>query len=181
MRQMRRWAMRESDQGPVYLGYRLGHIKNDGRVFRALVYNKGATVLHMLRRLIGDEAFFRGVRRFYSSSRFRKVGTDDLRQAFEAASGRSLERFFDQWIYGSTLPRLKVQYRVEGSELAVHVDQIGEVFQVPVSLTLQYTSGKKTDVVVAVEDQSTDRRIQLESTLQNVVINRDDGILAEID
>jgi aminopeptidase N len=181
MRHMRRWAMRESDQGPVYLGYRLGHIKNDGRVFRALVYNKGAAVLHMLRRLMGDDAFFRGVRRFYSASRFRKVGTDDLRKAFEAASGRSLERFFDQWIYGSTLPRLKVQYRVEGSELAVHVDQIGEVFQVPVSLTLQYTSGKKTDVVVAVEDQSTDRRIQLESTLQGVVINRDDGILAEID
>jgi hypothetical protein len=181
MRQMRRWAMRESDQGPVYLGYRLGHIKSDGRVFRALVYNKGAAVLHMLRRLVGDDAFFRGVRRFYSGSRFRKVGTDDLRKAFEAESGRSLERFFDQWIYGSTLPRLKVQYKVEGSELAVHVDQIGEVFQVPVSLTLQYAGGRKTDVVISVEEQSTDRRIRLDSTLQTVVINRNDGILAEID
>ena len=181
MRQMRRWAMRESDQGPVYLGYRLGHIKSDSRVFRALVYNKGAAVLHMLRRLIGDDVFFRGVRRFYSASRFRKVGTDDLRKAFEAEAGRSLERFFDQWIYGSTLPRLKVRYRIEGSELAVHVDQIGEVFQVPVTLTLQYTDGKKIDVVVAVEEQSTDRRIHLDSTLQGVAINRDDGVLAEID
>ena len=45
-------------KGPVYLGYRLGHIKGESRVFRALVYNKGAAVLHMLRRLIGDEAFF---------------------------------------------------------------------------------------------------------------------------
>ena len=52
-----------ADQGPVYLGYRLGHIKDDGRVFRALVYNKGAMVLHMLRRLVGDEAFFSGLRR----------------------------------------------------------------------------------------------------------------------
>jgi hypothetical protein len=181
MRQMRRWAMRESDQGPVYLGYRLGHIKSDSRVFRALVYNKGAAVLHMLRRLIGDDVFFRGVRRFYSASRFRKVGTDDLRKAFEAEAGRSLERFFDQWIYGSTLPRLKVRYRIEGSELAVHVDQIGEVFQVPVTLTLQYADGKKIDVVVAVEEQSTDRRIHLDSTLQGVAINRDDGVLAEID
>jgi hypothetical protein len=181
MRQMRRWAIRESDQGPVYLGYRLGHIKSDGRVFRALVYNKGAAVLHMLRRLVGDDVFFRGVRRFYSTSRFRKVGTEDLRKAFEAESGRSLERFFEQWIYGSTLPHLKVQYRVEGSDLAVHVDQIGEVFQVPVTLTLQYSGGRKADVVVRLGEQSTDARIPLDSTLQSVVINRDDGTLAEIE
>ncbi|HKF69851.1 MAG TPA: M1 family aminopeptidase, partial [Vicinamibacterales bacterium] len=181
LRHMRRWAMRESDQGPIYLGYRLGHIKNDSRVFRALVYNKGAAVLHMLRRLVGDEAFFRGVRRFYFASRFRKVGTDDLRKAFEAEAGRSLERFFDQWIYGSTLPHLKVQYRIEGRELAVHVDQIGEVFHVPVTLTLQYAGGKKVDVVVPVEEQSTDQRIRLDSPLQSVAINKDDGVLAEID
>ena len=63
LRQMRRWAIEQSPQGPVYLGYRLGHIKAEGRVFRALVYNKGAMVLHMLRRLIGDEKFFAGLRR----------------------------------------------------------------------------------------------------------------------
>ena len=51
LRQFRRWAIEDSDQGPVYLGYRLGHIKGESRVFRALVYNKGAAVLHMLRRL----------------------------------------------------------------------------------------------------------------------------------
>jgi aminopeptidase N len=134
----------------------------------------------MLRRLIGDDVFFRGVRRFYSASRFRKVGTDDLRNAFEAEAGRSLDRFFDQWIYGSTLPRLKVQYRVDGAELAVHVDQIGEAFEVPVTLTLQYADGKKIDVVVAVSEQSTDQRIPLDSTLQSVAVNKDDGILAEV-
>src|SRR6185436_18971230 len=41
IRQMTRWTLERSDQGPVYLGYRLGHIKNDSRTFRALVYNKG--------------------------------------------------------------------------------------------------------------------------------------------
>ena len=83
--------------------------ENDGRVFRALVYNKGAVVLHMLRRLVGDEAFFRGLRRFYAESRFTKAGTDDFRAAMEAESGRSLERFFERWIYGSTLPQTDVQ------------------------------------------------------------------------
>ena len=51
MRQMRRWGISESDQGAVYLGYRVGHVKNEGRAFRAVIYNKSAVVLHMLRRL----------------------------------------------------------------------------------------------------------------------------------
>ena len=52
--------LRNRTRGPMYLGYRLGHIKSRPRVFRALVYNKGAAVLHMLRRLVGDETFFSG-------------------------------------------------------------------------------------------------------------------------
>ena len=80
-------------QGPVYLGYRLGHIKAESRVFRAVVYNKGAMVLHMLRRLVGDEKFFA---RHPASSmrdwRFRKAGTDDFRLAMEKASRAGSER-----------------------------------------------------------------------------------------
>ncbi len=180
LRQMRRWAMNESDQGPVYLGYRLGHVKNDGRVFRALVYNKGAAVLHMLRRLIGDEAFFNGIRRFYAQARFRKVGTDELKRAFEREAGRSLDRFFDQWIYGSTLPRLRVSYRVEGRELAVHVEQLGDVFDVPLTFTVEYADRSKTTLVVAVEQRTVDRRFPLSASIRNVDINKDDGVLADI-
>ena len=101
LRQFRRWSLSESDQGPVHLGYRLGHIKRDLRVYRALVYNKGALVLHMLRRLVGDETFFRGLRRFYDDRRFQKAGTDDFERAMEEESGRSLDRFFERWIYGT--------------------------------------------------------------------------------
>ena len=90
LRQMRRWAIDQSDQGPVYLGYRLGHIKGEGRVFRALVYNKGAMVLHMLRRLVGDDKFFEGLRQFYGTWKFRKAGTDDFRRAMEKALGPAI-------------------------------------------------------------------------------------------
>ncbi len=179
LRQMRRWAMNESDQGPVALGYRLGHIKGDSRVFRALVYNKGATVLHMLRRLVGDEAFFDGLRRFYSESRFRKVGTDEFRQAMETAAGRPLDRFFDQWIFGFTLPRLRVTSHVEGAEVVVRIEQLGETFDVPVSLTLEYADRTKADVVIPAAGSITERRIPLAGVLQNLDINKDDGTLAE--
>jgi len=179
IRQLRRWAIEQSEQGPVSLGYRLGHIRGESRVFRALVYNKGAAVLHMLRRLVGDEAFFSGVRRFYRTMRFKKAGTEDFRAAMEAASGRSLERFFERWIYNSSLPRLTFNHRVEGSELVLHFEQTGEVFDVPVTVVLNYGDRKST-VVVPITERVVDKRLPLEGTLRGVEINKDDGTLAEI-
>jgi len=180
MRQMRKWAMDQSDQGPVYLGYRLGHIRSESRVFRALVYNKGATVLHMLRRLVGDEAFFRGLRRFYWTSRFHKAGTDDFRVAMEQESGRSLDRFFERWIYSATLPRLKVGYRVDGAEVVLRVEQIGEIFDLPVTITLQYADRKPGDVVVRVGEQVVEQRVPLAGVLRGIDVSKDDGTLAEV-
>jgi Peptidase family M1 domain len=185
LRQLRKWAVDRSDQGPVYLGYRLGHIRNEGRVYRALVYNKGAAVLHMLRRLVGDEDFFKGLRRFYADWRYRKAGTDDFRMAMEAESGRSLERFFERWIYGSTLPSMKMSTRVEngseGPHLLVRVEQEGEIFDLPLPLTLDFTDRPSQNVIVAVTDRVAEARIPLAGNLRSVDFNRDDGALVEID
>ena len=179
LRHMRRWAIAQSDQGPVYLGYRLGHIRDESRVFRALVYNKGAMVLHMMRRLIGDEAFFRGLRRFYVASKFLKAGTEDLRMAMEAESGQKLDRFFDRWLFGSTLPKLRVAWSVEGNALAVHVEQGPELFDVPLTLTIQYADRKPVDVVIPVTERVVERRIALDGPVRGVDIVRDEN-LAEI-
>jgi len=176
LRNMRRWAVEKSDQGPVYLGYRLGHVRDESRIFRALVYNKGAMVLHMLRRLVGDEAFFAGLRRFYETGRFDKAGTEDLRRAMEAESGRKLDRFFDRWIYGSTLPKVRVFWTVEGNALNVHAEQGTDLFDVPVILTLQYADRRPVDVVIPLTDRTVDRRIPLDGSLRSVDINRDETL-----
>ena len=68
--------------------------------------DKGAMVLHMLRQMVGDTAFFDGMTRFYLSSRFRKVGSEDFRFAMEEASNRTLDRFFERWVYGAALPQV---------------------------------------------------------------------------
>jgi aminopeptidase N len=171
---MTKWTLDRSDQGPVYLGYRLGHIRNDGRVFRALVYNKGALTLHMLRRLIGDEAFFRGLRRFYATWRFKKAGTEDVKAAFELEANRDLDRFFDRWIYGFTLPRVKFSYTTEADAVTVRFEQIGDVFDVPVTVTLEYAN-TSTDVTVPLTEQVTTQRIPLTGILRSVEANRDNA------
>jgi len=180
LRQLRRWGMDESKQGPIYLGYRLGHIRGDSKVFRALVYNKGAAVLHMLRRLLGDDDFFRGIRRFYLTSRFKKAGTEDLRAAMETESGRSLERFFERWIYGSTLPKLKLGARVENNEVVISLEQVGEIFDVPVTVTVEFADHKPIDVVIPVTERLVEKRVPLQGVFRGVEFNKDDGTLAEV-
>jgi hypothetical protein len=181
LRQFRRWAIEDSDQGPVYLGYRLGHIKGESRVFRALVYNKGAAVLHMLRRLIGDEAFFGGLRQFYASYRFTKAGTDDFRKSMEAASKRDLNRFFERWIYDNAIPRLRFSSAVDGQELIVRFEQSGDIFDVPVTVGVTYSDGKTAEFVVAVTEATTEARFPLTGTLRSVEPNIDDAAVAHFD
>lgn len=175
IRKMRRSALDESDQGPIALGYRLGHIRGEGRVFRALVYNKSAIVLHMLRRLAGDDAFFRGVRRFYLASRFQKVGTEEFRAAIEAEADRSFERFFDRWILGSRLPRMKFSYRVDGPDVVLHAEQLDEVFDFPLTVTLQYADRKPVDIVFPVTDRVVDLRVPLAGALRRAEIGKNDA------
>jgi hypothetical protein len=181
LRQFRRWAIDDSDQGPVYLGYRLGHIKGESRVFRALVYNKGAGVLHMLRRLIGDEAFFGGLKQFYADNRFKKASTDDLRTAMEAASKRDLNRFFDRWIYDNGIPRLRYSTAVEGQELVVRFEQVGEVYDVPVTMAVTYTDGKTAEFTVVVDKATNEARLPLTGAVRTVEANPDGAAIAVIE
>ncbi len=182
LERFRRWSLSQSSQGPVYLGYRLGHIKGDLRVFRGLVYNKGAGVLHMLRRLLGDDAFFRGLQRFYAERRYQKAGTDDFERAMEAESGRTLDRFFERWIYNSDMPRLRWSSAAAAHGVTVRFEQLGDfVFDLPVTVTLTYTDGRTDEVMVPVTDRHVERTIATSGTLRRVQVNRDFAALAEFD
>jgi aminopeptidase N len=180
LRQMRKWALDESDQGPVYLGYRLGHIKGESRVFRAIVYNKGAMILHMLRRLLGDEVFFAGLRQFYSEWKFKKAGTDDFRVAMERASTRDLGRFFDAWVYDSDVPTLKFTSTIAGTEAQVRFEHQGEVIPLAVTVSVIYNDGQMEEIVVPVTDKVAERTLTLKSAVRSIEANRDYGAVAEI-
>src|SRR4029079_10851549 len=131
-------------------------------------------VLHMLRRLLGDEAFFRGLRDFYATWRYKKAGTDDFRAVMEHAGGRPLTRFFEGWIYGSGIPTLRFGSSVSGNELKVRFEQKGsEIYDVPVTVTISYADGTSTDVVVAVTDRTVERTIPLKGAVRGVDVNRD--------
>ncbi len=185
LRQMRRWAVTYSDQGPISLGYRLGHIRGDSRAFRAILYNKSAIVLDMLRRLVGDTVFFRGLRRFYTESRFHKAGTDDVKKAFEAESGEALDRFFDGWIFSSDLPTVRVDHQIvaggtDGPVVRLVFEQEQpELFDLVFPLGVRYTSGATDTHEIRVRERRTEVTLPLKGQLRSVDPDPDKITLAQ--
>ncbi|MBI2894853.1 MAG: hypothetical protein HYY06_14960 [Deltaproteobacteria bacterium] len=74
------------------------------------LYPGGACRLHMLRKLLGDDVFWPAVRDYVRTFGGQVVETDDFRRMMEKHSGRSLGRFFDQWLFGKGYPSLKVTF-----------------------------------------------------------------------
>ena len=74
-------------------------------VSKAVGYDKGAMVFHMLRRQLGEESFWGGLRDLYRDRRFKATSWTDIQQAFEIRGGRSLQPFFDQWVLHKGAPR----------------------------------------------------------------------------
>ena len=90
----------------VYNVYR----KNGEELFDVHDYQKGSLVLHMLRNILGEAPFWRGVQRYAQRNRGREVITADFERALEEATGRSLAQFFEQWLYKAGHPEFTVSY-----------------------------------------------------------------------
>lgn len=151
MARMRDTVVETPLEGPIHLGTRLGHLRNDRRIFRRIVYNKSAVVLHMLRRLIGDDAFLAGLRRAYEDHRFTLIDVDDIREAFQAETPLPLERFFTRWVHESGQPRLRISWsQVSTGAIAVRVEQPGDVFDVPHDVVVQHADGSSLRVPLTI-------------------------------
>jgi aminopeptidase N len=112
-------------------------------------YEKGAWVLHMLRRLVGDGAFFQGVRDYYAALRDGTAWTADFARIMEAASGRSLERFFDQWVARPGMPALAASIVGDGGDRRLRIEQLqdGPPYALVVDVELRGEAGSERRVV----------------------------------
>jgi aminopeptidase N len=180
---LQRWALAKNDEGPINLGYRLGHIKQDSQVYRAVVYDKGAYVLHMLRSIVGPEAFAAGLREFQGAHRFSKAGTDDLRESLEKASGRDLQAYFRQWVFDTELPRLSVRSTLPPGgppyRASVEVEASGLPGPIPLTVSVQHAQGR-TDRSVIVEPSGGKFVVEAPAPPRRVEVNEDRGLLAHI-
>jgi aminopeptidase N len=136
----------------------------------------------MLRRLLGDDTFFDGLRRFYVDRRYQKAGTEDFERAMEAASGRDLDRFFARWIYGTAIPEVLYETTLGDGQVTVRLEQLGElVFDLPVTVTLRYRDGRTEETVVPMTSSPIEWTVPASGPVRRVEINADQAALAEFD
>jgi aminopeptidase N len=68
-------------------------------------YDKAGWVLHMLRNQVGDDAFWKGIRKYYNTYQYRNAETSDFKVIMEEVSGQDLDPFFEQWLFRAGPPR----------------------------------------------------------------------------
>jgi aminopeptidase N len=117
-------------------------------MFDAVSYQKGGRILHMLRKYIGDSAFFKGINLYLSTNKFKSAEAHHLRLALEEVSGQDLNWYFNQWYFGSGHPKLDVQYKYNDTlkEAMVIVKQTqatGKIFRIPTYIDI-YNGKTKT-------------------------------------
>ncbi|HVP36791.1 MAG TPA: M1 family aminopeptidase, partial [Terriglobales bacterium] len=155
-------------------------------IFSDLQYDKAGWVLHMLRHVVGDSAFFRSLRAYYSDPRFAygTALTADFEGVCETVSGMDLSWFFQEWIYGTYRPNYQVSWMYENLggtyRVYLHLDQVQTtpplVFTMPVDVTISTASGDTT-VVVSNNQRNQDFMINVHSQPTALVIDKDVWIL----
>ncbi|WP_439881310.1 M1 family aminopeptidase [Pontibacter sp. MBLB2868] len=129
-------------------------------MFDSHSYAKGGRVLHMLRNLVGDEAWWASLNRYLTQNKFSAVEVAELRMAFEDVTGMDLMWFFDQWFMKPGHPELKVEHSYQNGQLSLHVMQQQDTAYMPVYLlpleVAVWVNGKKTlhPIVVDKADQT---------------------------
>ena len=152
-------------------------------------YQKGAWVLHMLRKRLGDEAFFRGLRDYYQSHAQANATTEDLRAALEKASGQNLHEFFTRWVYGTGHPSYEMTYSSAefsgaGEFLTVTLNQkqSGESFSDPVPIEITTADGAKKRFTILPTNKTATLRVHLDThaTAKAIELDPDETLLKEI-
>jgi aminopeptidase N len=120
-----------------------------------LTYNKGSYVVHMLRWVLGDSVFFKGVRRYLDDAAvtYSFARTSDLRKVLEAESGKNLESFFQKWIYGEGYPDYHAEWSQNNNNwIKVKLNQTTShssvnFYEMPVNIVVKSGSRESSFVV----------------------------------
>ncbi|GAC1371567.1 MAG: M1 family metallopeptidase [Hymenobacter sp.] len=108
-------------------------------------YDKGGRVLHMLRKYVGNEAFFAALNRYLAQNKQTAVEISKLRTAFEETTGEDLMWFFNQWFLQRGHPELHITHAYANGQVSLRVQQVQDtlfqpVFRLPVTVAV-WTNG----------------------------------------
>jgi aminopeptidase N len=152
-----------------------------GYLFSAIVYEKGAWVLHMLRFVVGESNFWKILKTYAQRFAYDTVTTDDFKAVCEEFHGADLGWFFDQWIYEPGYPRYEYSWGHSGpNSVRVIIRQTQEsyaLYSMPIELQIVLPSGieKRT---VWVDERLNTFDLSFEEPPSDVLFDPDEWILS---
>lgn len=146
-----------------------------------ITYVKGALVLHMLRQVMGNDSFYRGISHYLHSNAFSEVDSHDFQRAMEESSGMNLNTFFEDWIRGGGgFPDIRVssQWSEQRKQLDLSLDQVQadlefeNDFRLPVQIEVVTASGSQLHTV---ELRGWSTIVSLPADSEPLMVNVDKG------
>ena len=153
-------------------------------MFDSHSYAKGGRVLHMLRKLIGDDAFYTSLNLYLTRNKLSDVEVAELRMAFEDVTGQDLMWFFDQWFMKPGHPELKVAHTYENGQLSLQVSQQQDttympVYRLPLKVAV-WANGKRSDYPVVITRAEQTFTFPVASQPQAVLFDAEHQLLGTV-
>ena len=154
-------------------------------MFDSHSYAKGGRILHMLRKYVGDEAFFKSLEAYLKENKFEAVEVHDLRLAFEKVTGEDLNWFFNQWFLSSGHPVIKARHKYDSGKLKIEIWQQQDpaetpIYKLPIAIDF-YFGDKKVRYDLMIEDLYQVFEMQFPSSPDLVIFDGKHQLLGEID
>jgi aminopeptidase N len=147
-------------------------IQDPKKVLNTNTYQKGGWVLNMLRHRMGDDAFWKGIRSYYSKFRNANVMSSDFREVMEEKSGLELGEFFNQWLYVEGYPEIDWKWSYKKGKLTITVEQLQrhQLFHFPLEFGI-VVDGKMKVETVQVMNKRTVFDMSVSSKPRDVLID----------
>jgi len=130
-------------------------------------YQKGGSVLHVLRGQVGTENFWKAIREYYRLYQNKNASSDDLRRVFELQSGQDLQWFFDQWLHRNTIPAVDGgwSYDPAAKKIVVELTQTqgGDPYRLPLEIGVTPDSGNGPMRIEKIDFTQAKQRFEIAS------------------
>jgi aminopeptidase N len=157
-------------------------ITNYNQLLNPNSYQKGAWVLHMLRKEIGGNKFWKGIRKYYETYKFSNALSEDFQKVMEQVSGKNLDYFFKQWLYFPGQPQIAIEWTpIKKKKLSLTVNQLqsGQHFIFPLELELTAADGKRFYKKVQVNSKNQTFTIKVKAKIKSIRLDPNDWLLFE--
>jgi aminopeptidase N len=155
-------------------------------LFGATEYDKGAWVLHMLRKETGDSLFFKILKTYYETYKYKNASTEDFKNICQSVTGKDWNKFFDQWVYeGEGKIELEYSWNTETSihaiKLRINISQVQTLYNnynFPLDIKILLDNGTHIYKTIFIDSRQKDILIQLKVLPRDIELDPSHWLLA---